>query len=68
VFVVKPDMTAEKRDVVLERTQGTLAVISKGVEPGEQVVTDGQLSVVPGGKVALKSTPISQASVPAKGE
>jgi len=68
VFVVKPDMTAEKRDVVLERTQGTMAVISKGVAPGELVVTDGQLSIVPGGKVALKSSPAPQATAPAKGD
>ena len=68
VFVVKPDLTAEKRDVVLDRTQEGLAVISKGLQPGEQVVTDGQLSVVPGGKVALRSNPTPPASAPAKGE
>jgi membrane fusion protein, multidrug efflux system len=56
VFVVKPDMTAEKRDVVVDRSGDGQAVISKGLQPGEQVIIDGQLRVVPGGKVALKTT------------
>ena len=32
--------------------QGDLIVIEKGVQAGERVVTDGQLGVTPGGKVA----------------
>ena len=55
VFVVKSDMTAEKRDVVVDRSGDGQAVISKGLQPGEQVVIDGQLRVIPGGKVALKT-------------
>jgi multidrug efflux system membrane fusion protein len=55
VYVVKPDNTAELRGIVVERTEGESAVIAKGLEAGETVVTSGQLRVVPGGKVAPKA-------------
>jgi multidrug efflux system membrane fusion protein len=55
VYVVKPDSTAELRDVVVERTEGEQAVVAKGLEAGETVVTTGQLRVVPGGKVAPRA-------------
>ena len=54
VYVVKPDQTAELRPVVVERTEGASAVLAKGVEAGETVITSGQLRVTPGGKVAAK--------------
>jgi membrane fusion protein, multidrug efflux system len=54
VFVAKPDMTAELRDVVVDRTEGAETVIAKGVSPGERVVSDGQLRVVPGAKLNPK--------------
>ena len=54
VYVVKPDQTAEMRPVVVERTEGASAVLAKGVEAGETVITSGQLRVTPGGKVAAK--------------
>ncbi len=55
VYVVKPDQTAEMRPVVAGRSIDDNTVIEKGVQPGETVVTDGQLRVVPGGKVEIKS-------------
>jgi membrane fusion protein, multidrug efflux system len=55
VYVVKPDGTAELRVVVVERTEGERAVVAKGLEAGETVVTTGQLRVVPGGKVAQRA-------------
>jgi multidrug efflux system membrane fusion protein len=55
VYVVKPDDTAELREIVVERTEGEQAVVAKGLEPGETVVTTGQLRVVPGGKVAPRA-------------
>jgi multidrug efflux system membrane fusion protein len=55
VYIVKPDSTAELRDVVVERTEGEQAVVAKGLEAGETVVTTGQLRVVPGGKVAPRA-------------
>ena len=54
VYVVKADQTAELRPVVVERTEGSAAVLAKGVEAGETIVTSGQLRVTPGGKVAPK--------------
>jgi membrane fusion protein, multidrug efflux system len=57
VFVIKPDQTAESRPVKVARTLGTEAVIAKGIEPGETVVTDGQLRLIPGIKVQIKTAP-----------
>ncbi len=68
VFVVKADLTAEKREVVVDRHTDGLAIISKGLQPGEQVVTDGQLRVIPGGKVALKTSGMPTNNSSAKGE
>lgn len=54
VFVVKPDMTVESRPVATGQTLDAEVVVSKGVKQGETVVTDGQLSLVPGSRVKLK--------------
>lgn len=51
VFVIKPDRTAEVRSVVVERQQGEESVISRGLRPGEEVVTDGQLRLTAGARV-----------------
>jgi multidrug efflux system membrane fusion protein len=51
VFVVKNDMTAENRPVVVRRTVEGESVLDQGVQPGEKVVTDGQLRLAPGIKV-----------------
>ncbi|HEV2008613.1 MAG TPA: efflux RND transporter periplasmic adaptor subunit, partial [Burkholderiales bacterium] len=55
VFVVKPDLTAEQRAVAVERVEGAQTIISKGLTPGEKVVTIGQSRLSPGIKVAPKS-------------
>jgi membrane fusion protein, multidrug efflux system len=64
VFVVKADRTVEMRPVTLSRQVGPLAAISDGVKPGETVVTDGQLLLVPGATVEAKpaAAPAAQAS------
>jgi membrane fusion protein, multidrug efflux system len=54
VYVVKPDDTAENRPVKVARTIGGDTVISQGVAPGETVVTDGQLRLLPGIKVQIR--------------
>jgi multidrug efflux system membrane fusion protein len=51
VFVVKPDQTAEMRPVEVSRVVDAVAVVSSGLEPGERVVTDGQLKLTPGAAV-----------------
>jgi multidrug efflux system membrane fusion protein len=53
---VKDDKTVEMRPVTVARTVDRWAVIEKGVQPGEMVVTDGQLRLVPGAKVEIKNS------------
>jgi len=54
VFVVKEDLTVEVRPVVVSRSSGQEAIIEKGLMPGDKVVTDGQIRLMPGAKVEIK--------------
>ena len=54
VYVVKSDMTAEVRKVVVSRTEGDVTVLAEGgVVKGEQVVVRGALRLAPGVKVNI---------------
>ena len=53
VFVVTGD-TAEMRPVKTSTAYEGSTVIEQGVKPGETVVIDGHMRVIPGGKVAVK--------------
>jgi membrane fusion protein, multidrug efflux system len=55
VFVVKPDMTVEVRPVEVGHNIDGEIIVKKGLKPGEQVVTDGQLRLIAGAKVQIKS-------------
>ncbi len=55
VYVVGPDLSADQRAVKVARTIGGESVIAHGVAPGETVVTDGQLRLIPGVKVQIRS-------------
>jgi len=55
VYVVKQDGTAEMRPVSVDRTVGSETIVANGIAGGDTVVTDGQLRIVPGGKVAPKT-------------
>jgi multidrug efflux system membrane fusion protein len=55
VFVVKSDLTVEVRPVEVGRPLDGDVIITKGLKPGERVVTDGQLRLVPGAKVEIKT-------------
>jgi membrane fusion protein, multidrug efflux system len=55
VFAVKADLTVEKRAVTLGPSRAGEIVIKSGVQAGEKVVTDGQLRLVPGAKVDVKT-------------
>jgi len=55
VFVVKPDMTVEARAVLTGRTIERDVVIEKGLSEGESVVTTGQLRLVPGSRIQIKT-------------
>src|SRR2546427_75503 len=55
VYVVQADGTVAPRPVVSSRSGEGPAVIDTGIEPGETVVTDGQVRLVPGSKVLIKN-------------
>lgn len=56
VYVIGPDNRAEKRSIKVNRIQNELAIIDKGLNEGEKVATDGQLRLLPGSKVEIKSS------------
>jgi hypothetical protein len=43
--------------VTIARTAGADTVIKEGLKPGEAVVTDGQLRLVPGSRINVKKAP-----------
>ena len=52
--MVKSDLTVEARPVKTGRRLAGELVIEQGLARGEQVVTDGQLRLVPGARVEIK--------------
>ena len=56
-----------ERPVTLGPVRGAETVIQTGVKPGETVVTDGQLRLVPGSKVNAKSREAAPQGKPAEG-
>jgi multidrug efflux system membrane fusion protein len=65
VFIIKPDQTAEMRTVTVRRAVDGATVVESGVTAGETVVTDGQLRLVNGARVAARD---AQAAPPAPEE
>lgn len=55
IFVVKEDNTVESRPITVAMNMNQEAVIAKGLKSGEKVVTDGQLRLVPGTTVEIKT-------------
>ena len=53
VYVVRPDMTTELRNVGIARTDGDNAIVANGLKKGEQVVTQGQLRLAPNTRVQI---------------
>ncbi len=56
-YVVAADSTASVRPVTVDAIQGDTAIISKGLQPGEQVVLEGQAQLRPNARVAAKPAP-----------
>ena len=56
VYVIKPDETVEMRPVTVGVNLDDKASIDNGIEPGEKVVTDGQMRLRPGSKVEIKTS------------
>src|SRR6202050_3364366 len=59
-WVIKPDNTVEQRPIQALTVSESLAVVTKGLSPGEHVVTDGQSRLDVGTHVAIK--PAAEAS------
>ena len=56
-YVVGADNTVSMRTIEVESTQGEEAIIAKGLEAGEAVVSDGQAQLKPGSKIAPRGDP-----------
>jgi len=51
VYLVKPDMTVELRNIKISRAEANDTVVASGLKAGDQVVVVGQLRLAPGSKV-----------------
>ncbi|HQT93009.1 MAG: hypothetical protein B7Z68_04015 [Acidobacteria bacterium 21-70-11] len=67
LFVVKPDRTVEMRPVTVGQRRNDEAIIEKGLQAGEEVVTDGQLRLFPGARVEVKGAPAPSGNAGAAG-
>lgn len=55
VYVVKSDDTVEQRSVKISLRGDQFLAVAQGLQPGEKVVTDGQVRLAPGSKVKAGS-------------
>jgi membrane fusion protein, multidrug efflux system len=53
VYVIKPDNTADQRPVTIGQLGALQAVVTDGLQPGEQVVVNGQSRLQPNSHVTL---------------
>ena len=56
VYVMNVDSTVVQRPVTVARTVDEWSVVAGGLAAGETVITDGQLRLSPGAKVAVRSS------------
>jgi multidrug efflux system membrane fusion protein len=63
-YLIKPDKTVEMRPIKVAQTEGNLALVDDGLNPGEQVVVDGQYKLQPGAHVELTTPQPSKQSRP----
>jgi len=56
VFVVQANHTVRSRSVAPGQTLDNETVVEKGIAPGDLVVTEGQIRLVPGARVDIKSS------------
>jgi membrane fusion protein, multidrug efflux system len=54
VYVVKEDKTVEMRPVVTSTRVDQELVVDSGLQPGETIVTEGQLRLAPGSRVQVR--------------
>lgn len=55
VYVVEPNGTVQQRSIVSDRSVQNEAVVTKGLEPGETVVVDGQVNLTNGARIEAKN-------------
>jgi len=53
VFIVKPDFTVAQRPVTVGQRVADDVVVTKGLTPGETIVTEGQLRLEQGTRVQV---------------
>jgi multidrug efflux system membrane fusion protein len=52
-YVIKKDDTVERRPVEIAVVQEGIAVVAKGLSPGEKIVVDGQFRLTVGARVRV---------------
>jgi len=60
VYVVKPDQTVALQPVTVVRTSGGESVVTGGLKAGDIVITDGQIRLVPGSRISVRTAPSPQ--------
>jgi multidrug efflux system membrane fusion protein len=55
VYLVKADQTVDMRPVTVVRVAGQDTVLKDGLAPGDTVVTDGHLRLVPGSRISVRA-------------
>jgi multidrug efflux system membrane fusion protein len=63
-YVVGPDSLAAVRPITVETVQGENAIVSKGLQAGEQVVVEGQGQLRPGSHVATRPAALTPSGAP----
>ncbi len=64
VYVIKADDTVDMHTVEVVQRLGGVATIRDGVQGGDRVVTDGQLRLMPGAKVEIKTAAAQAPAAP----
>ncbi len=54
VYVVGADSRVAVQAITLDLTQGDIAIVTTGLEPGQSVITDGQNQLKPGSRVSAR--------------
>ena len=67
-YIVNADSTVAVQPIELASTQGDEAIITKGLTPGQKVVTDGQNQLKPGAKIQARTGDAKPASAPGTGD
>ena len=58
-YIISPENTAELRPVSVLRTEDGMALIERGLTPGEKVVVDGHFRIQPGARIRTAETKAS---------